>query len=186
MTLGFFALVVAVGASYRLTRLIVEDTIFDAPRTAAFRWLTRGETELDRAIGTLLVAVAATLAAVAATLRLVAVVTNNGDGSVTNGVLGAAVAASLALGFVGATVGFRFYLSELISCRWCVGVWTSAAVAASLAAWGRWPIVPTCVFGLATAGFQCFLNTGEALLATILEGLDDANDARLDRAIEDA
>lgn len=186
MNLGFFALVVAVGASYRLTRLVVEDTIFDHPRAAVLLWLNRGESELDRAIGTLLALVGAALVAVFATLRLVAVATNDGHGSVTNTVFAVFAVTGLAVAILGAVVGFRFYLAELISCRWCVGVWTSAAVAASLAAWGRWPIVPTCVFGLATAGFQCFLNFGEALLASILEGLDDANDARLDAAIEEA
>ena len=124
MTLGFFALTIAVGASYRLTRLVVDDTIFDTPRDALTKWLLGGGT-------------------------------------------------------------FRFYLAELIGCRWCVGVWTSFAVTASLAAIGHWPIVPSAVFALAVAGFQCFLNLAEALIAAITEGIEDANTAQRQTVIDE-
>lgn len=176
MNLGFFALVAAVAASYRLTRLVVVDTIFDKPRSAAEKWLLRGESSAARINGWYLAMCGAFGVVIVATARVAGRITNDG----------LALGLAICLGSVatGAVVGYRYYVAELIGCKWCVGVWTSAAVAASLSLWGHWPIVPTCVFALATAGFQCFLNLGEDLLAAVIEGLDDANDERLEAAVE--
>jgi hypothetical protein len=170
----WFWLAAATLASYRLTRLVIVDDIFNTPRDAVYGWLLRGESAAAHRVGKGLVCGAALAAWALVVARIAHFAISDADGF-SNAALAWGLAACLALFLVGAVVGYRYKVQEGLECRWCVSVWTSAAVAASLSLWGHWPIVPTCVFAGATAGLQCFLNLGEDLLAAVLEGFDDAD-----------
>ena len=178
MTLGWFALVCATLCSYRLTRLVVVDDIFDHPRDRLTGWLVLGETPQQRRRARLILARFAPGLAVTAILYSALARIVGGAPDVVNRAAAITVSAAVALVVFAGFYGYRYKVHEGIECRWCVGVWTSAAVTASLALWGGWPIVPTCVFGGAVAGAQCFANLAEDILAGFLEGLDDSPPAQ--------
>lgn len=165
MNLDFLSLVLASGAAYLVARTIVSGDVFNAPRDALDEWLLKGESKRARRLGNYLIAVAVVVAFEATVTRLHA-------GATGNTLWAQSLALALALLIIGEFVGHRYFVQEGLSCRICISVWTAAAVTASLCLWGRWPIVPTCVFGLATAGIATLLSFTEGLIATVTEGID--------------
>lgn len=171
MTLGFFALVTAALAAYLAARVVVDAAVFDAPREAMFRWLLRGESEQARFYGD-------TIIFLGGVVLLVGIVERVERGDSGNTALAIRFAVALGMLLIGEFVGHRYFVHEGLGCRLCVSVWTSAATAASLSLWGRWPIVPTVVFALAVAGLATLLSFGEDWLANVTEGIADENERR--------
>lgn len=171
MNLGFFALIVASLAAYLTARVVVAATVFDAPREALFRWLLRGESDQARFTGDTIIFLGGVVLLVGVVDRIVG---NDSD----NTALAWRSLIALAALLVGEFVGHRYFVHEGLGCRLCVSVWTSAAAAASLSLWGRWPIVPTVVFALAAAGLATLLSFGEDWLANVTEGIADENERR--------
>lgn len=178
MNLDFLTFFVAVFATYRLTRLVVVDTIFDGPRDALDEWLRKGETQSARETGQLLVGLAAALVVMAFVGRLLARWGIIGDALVSddhNLIMAWMLGAAPLLFLLGGLVGYRYKFQEGVECKWCVSVWVSGLVGTSLALWGHWPTIPAVVFGLGIAGLTCFLNLAEDWVATATEGIEHDN-----------
>lgn len=181
--LNLFTLVVSAFASYRLTRLILVDSIFDFPRDRVLRWLRRGETKRQRRVGRFTIQVGA-FAAFIVTLGWVCGLITDDPMYPNNSQLAMRLMYSFGIVVAGAVTGYRDYLEELLTCPWCVGVWTAAGVTALLSVWGHWPVIPTIVFTFAVAGGQCFLNMGEELIETAIVTGTGTEDAHTETAVK--
>lgn len=168
MNLDFLSLVVASLATYLLARTWVSSDVFKYPRDKAVGWLIKGEPPWARNLGNVLL-----IAAVGVIIGGVTAALSDSDHA--HRVAAISLAMAVALIITGEVLGHRDFVSDGIDCRLCTSVWFSAAVTASLSAWGRWPIVPTLVFGMAAAGVASLLSFTEGLIATITEGIDDDN-----------
>lgn len=178
MNLDFLTFFIATFATYRLTRLVVVDTIFDGPRGALDEWLLKGESHVARENGRMLVGLAFFLGGFALVGRVAArlgLIGNIYDSDTHNAIMATMLGSAAVMLLLGGIVGYRFKFQEGIECKWCVSVWASGIVATSLALWGRWPSIPAIVFGLGIAGFTCFLNLAEDWVATATEGIEHDN-----------
>lgn len=172
MNLDFLSLVIASAAAYLLARVWVASEVFEYPRNLLFSWLLRGESQGWRRVGNAWIAIGAGLMACGLGIAL--------------GIIGqatdeqhryAATVIAIGLGFLiaGEVAGHRYFVQSGLECRLCVSVWTSAAVTASLSAWSGWPILPSCLFGVAVAAFATILSFTEGLIASMTEAIDDDN-----------
>lgn len=168
MNIDFLSLVIASLGTYLLARTWVSSDVFKYPREKAIGWLVEGEPPLARHIGNILITVAAAL-------LVVGIIAAFTDDDHAHRLAVIYLASAIALLVTGEVVGHRDFVSDGLDCRLCTSVWFSAAVTASLSAWGHWPIVPSLVFGTAAAGVASLLSFTEGLIATITEGIDDDN-----------
>jgi len=177
--LNLFTMIMAAFASYRLTRLIIVDSLFDYPRDRVFAWLRKGESKPARLVGRSLIQLAFVTVLTVGVGQLVALITDELT-TMSNTLVAQYMLVAFVLFIIGGITGYRDYVEELLSCPWCVSVWTSAGVVVGLSLWGQWPVFPTMVFTFAVAGTQCFVNVMEDVLDTYItermESVTDAND----------
>lgn len=156
-------LIIATYATHRIVRFILEDDIFEDPRESFHKWLAQGQTLIARNTGKTVVYASALLAiALAPPWPWLTSALSAPD---RLHIFEACVAA----GLLGALIGCRNWLVQLLSCQFCLGVWCAAAVVAAAAEVTdtRFIIGVLTVFAVASA--QSFLHLIEfALVRTVM------------------
>lgn len=174
MNPDFLSFWIAAFAGYLGTRLIVVADVFDAPRSRFKKWLLRGETQADRDLSVIIFAGSAAFAVLGVIGRFV----DGGDRG--NNALAVALTLALILLVSGEVVGHRYFVHAGISCKLCVGVWTSGIAAASLSLVNDWPIFSTIIFGLAVGGFQTIIHVAEGWIAAATDRILDDRRRRIE------
>lgn len=164
----FLVAVVATFATHRVVRLILEDDIFEDPRESFQKWLSQGQTLIARHTGKALI-----FAAIAVGLALGPPWPWYPDTMSAADHLHIFEACVVA-GLLGALIGCRNWLSELLSCQFCLGVWCSAGVVAVVTEVVETRFLIGAVTVLAVASAQSFLHLIEFVLVRTVMLMDVA------------
>lgn len=155
-------LIVAVSfAVHRIVRLLIVDDVFEAQRDKLHGWLASGQTLRQRALArTVIAAVTVTGAAVAPPWPWLP---DHLNGDMRLHILEGCAG----LGLAAAAIGCRNWLSDMLSCQFCLGLWVSAATVAAVTETVETRFVVGTVTVFAVASAQSFLHIAEQALTSI-------------------
>lgn len=158
-------------AVHRIVRLLIVDDVFDSQRDKVHGWLAAGQT-LRQRIAARTVIIAAAIVAVSAAVPWPWIPDHlNGDMRLH------IIEGCAAIGLAAATVGYRNWLADMLSCQFCLGLWVSAATVAAVTETVETRFVVGAVTVFAVASAQSFLHIAEQALTSV-GMLADTTEAR--------